>query len=346
MRDATGIVRVPVLNWFVDLKYLSLLLLVLQNVGLIMGIKYSRVNPVESGEPYIASTAVVMSELIKFIASFAIEWMYFTPVGSNFWDKVKLEMLNKEMLALSVPGILYCIQNNLLFVSVSNLSVAMYQVSAQLKILTTAVLSVLVLGKRLSSMQVIALFALTAGVAIVQLSTLGGDDSASKTDGNQVIGMMAVFSACMTSGFAAVYFEKILKAKTERSISIYIRNMQLAFFGIVIGLFNVAASDMSEVSEKGFFVGYGTPIWSVIMTQAVGGLLVAVVIKYADNILKGFATSVSIVVASLLSSILFNAPLTQLFLVGASLVLSAVYLYGKYPAAPKTFQPVPQKEPV
>jgi len=35
--------------------------------------------------------------------------------------------------------------------------------------------------------------------------------------------------------------------------------------------------------------------------QAFGGLVVAAVVKYADNILKGFATSVSIIVSSLVS---------------------------------------------
>lgn len=38
-------------------------------------------------------------------------------------------------------------QNNLLFISLSNLSGAVYQVTYQLKILTTAVLSVVILGK-------------------------------------------------------------------------------------------------------------------------------------------------------------------------------------------------------
>lgn len=36
-------------------------------------------------------------------------------------------------------------------------------------------------------------------------------------------------------------------------------------------------------------------------TQAVGGLIVAAVMKYADNILKGFATSLSIVLSSFVS---------------------------------------------
>jgi UDP-sugar transporter A1/2/3 len=36
----------------------------------------------------------------------------------------------------------------------------------------------------------------------------------------------------------------------------------------------------------------------VIILYAVGGLTVAVVMKFADNILKGFATSVSIIVSA------------------------------------------------
>lgn len=39
----------------------------------------------------------------------------------------------------------------------------------------------------------------------------------------------------------------------------------------------------------------------VNLFQAFGGLVVAAVVKYADNILKGFATSLSIVVSSFVS---------------------------------------------
>jgi len=40
--------------------------------------------------------------------------------------------------------------------------------------------------------------------------------------------------------------------------------------------------------------------------QALGGLVIAVVIKYADNILKGFATSLSIIVSTLISYFLLE----------------------------------------
>jgi UDP-sugar transporter A1/2/3 len=40
--------------------------------------------------------------------------------------------------------------------------------------------------------------------------------------------------------------------------------------------------------------------------QAAGGITVAVVMKYADNILKGFATSLSIILSSFVSFFFLN----------------------------------------
>ena len=38
--------------------------------------------------------------------------------------------------------------------------------------------------------------------------------------------------------------------------------------------------------EKGFFFGYNNVVITVVLLQAAGGLLVALVVKYADNIQK------------------------------------------------------------
>jgi UDP-sugar transporter A1/2/3 len=53
-----------------------------------------------------------------------------------------------EMLKLSVPSFLYTVQNNLLYLALTNLDAATYQVCYQLKILTTAVFSMVLLQVR------------------------------------------------------------------------------------------------------------------------------------------------------------------------------------------------------
>ena len=82
------------------------------------------------------------------------------------------------------------------------------------------------------------------------------------------------------------------------------------------------------------FVGYTSSVVTVILLQAVGGLVVAATIKYADNILKGFATSLSILMSGFISWLLLGdlEPGTY-FLFGTSLVLisSALYCYTPKP---------------
>lgn len=60
--------------------------------------------------------------------------------------------------------------------------------------------------------------------------------------------------------------------------------------------------------------------------------MVSVTMKYADNILKGFATSLSIVMSSLVSWLALGdtAPTLQ-FVIGASIVIASTFLYGLTP---------------
>ena len=125
---------------------------------------------------------------------------------------------------------------------------------------------------------------------------------------------------------AGVYFEKILKGS---QMSVWLRNIQLGIYGTVIGLIGMQIKDGAKIAEKGLLFGYTNVVWIVIFMQAFGGLLVAVVVKYADNILKGFATSFSIIVSCVVSVYLFNFQLSGQFLFGAALVISAIFLYGR-----------------
>jgi UDP-galactose transporter len=125
--------------------------------------------------------------------------------------------------------------------------------------------------------------------------------------------------------FAGVYFEKILKGTPG---SVWIRNIQLGIYGIIIGLIGMQINDGRKIAEKGVLFGYTHLVWIVICMQAFGGLLVAIVVKYADNILKGFATSFSIVLSCVISIYLFTFHVSFQFVFGAGLVMTAIYIYS------------------
>uniref|UniRef100_A0A4W3GIF3 Major facilitator superfamily domain containing 14A n=1 Tax=Callorhinchus milii TaxID=7868 RepID=A0A4W3GIF3_CALMI len=283
------------------LKYLSLGVLVFQTTTLVLTMRYSRTLK-EEGPRYLASTAVVIAEIMKIIATCIL--LVYKDSGYSFRTLNRVlqeEIFNKPMdtLKLAIPSGIYTLQNNLLYVALSNLDAATYQVTYQLKILTTALFSVTMLGKNLSVYQWFSLLTLMAGVALVQWPTDSAEHLKKELSaGSQFVGLVSVLIACFSSGFAGVYFEKILKGSKQ---SVWIRNIQLGLFGSIFGMMGVYVYDGERVKEDGIFQGYNNLTWIVVLLQALGGLVIAAVIKYADNILKGFATSVSIILSTLIS---------------------------------------------
>ncbi|KAL8280688.1 hypothetical protein RQP46_007011 [Phenoliferia psychrophenolica] len=137
----------------------------------------------------------------------------------------------------------------------------------------------------------------------------------------------------------------------NKPASLWIRNIQLSLFSTVFGIIVVLVQanpahwagstgfslDMNDPMEHwydpvvrtavGFFVGFHPMAWLVVFLQTVGGLLIAVAIKHADNVAKGFALSVSIVFTFLLSVILFDFQLTLPSVLGGLAVVGSTLLF-------------------
>ncbi|KAJ8274563.1 hypothetical protein COCON_G00091880 [Conger conger] len=317
-----------------QLKYVSLGVLVLQTTSLVLTMRYSRTLQ-DEGPRYLASSAVVSAELLKILACTLLVFKEHSYSVRALNRVLAEEIFNKPMetLKLAIPSGIYTLQNNLLYVALSHLDAATYQVTYQLKILTTALFSVSMLGRRLGVYQWLSLLILMAGVALVQWPSEfpAIPEQKELSAGSQLVGVVAVLVACCSSGFAGVYFEKILK---ETKQSVWVRNIQLGLFGLVFGLMGVFVYDGERVRESGMFQGYNRITWMVVALQALGGLVIAAVIKYADNILKGFATSLSIILSTLISYFwLQDFDPTSIFFLGAVLVIVATFLYG-YEAKP------------
>jgi len=141
-------------------------------------------------------------------------------------------------------------------------------------------------------------------------------------------GFGAVTAACFTSGLAGVYFEMVLK---NSKADLWVRNVQLSLFSLIPALLPILYT--TTPSSQGFFAdlfrNFGGWAWATVSIQVFGGLITAVVIKYSDNILKGFATSLSIILSFLASVALFDFHITPSFVVGASIVLSATWMYNQ-----------------
>jgi UDP-sugar transporter A1/2/3 len=235
-----------------------------------------------------------------------------------------------------VPALLYLVQNSLLYVALSNLTAPIFQVTYQAKLVTTAIVSVFMLNRKYNFQQWICLVFLSIGVAVVVLGETGAGKKSTETGPQSLtVGLLSVTIACLSSALAGVYFEKVVKTvspggdKQQKPVSVWMRNIQLAFFTICTALMQGYMSGAkSDDSPKPYFHGFTTWAWILVGLQAGGGLLVAAVIKYADNVLKGLATGVSVCFATGVSTVLFGTPLSGQFSVGATMILASVYLFS------------------
>lgn len=330
--------------------------------------RYSRVMPLVNGDRYYTSTAVFLSELLKFafflsVALYEIATSPQTPENSTISElasSLSKAVLTGDSWKLAIPALLFTLQNSLQYVAASNMDAATFAVTFQLKVVSTALFGIFLLSRVLDVRKWASLALMVLGVAIVQTSHIssegkipsvqdlrdgvsfhsprsmwemeaegnvaagqlnkrsatyeGIDDdvAAANPRMNASIGLAAAVFACIISGLACVFFERTLKAKAEMRTSVWVRNVQLSFYSLCPALFlGVIFMDGEYIAKTGFLTGYNLTVWTVVILQAMGGVLTALAIKYSDSMTKTFATSVSSVITFLISAMFLEFQTTS-----------------------------------
>jgi len=253
-------------------------------------------------------------------------------------------------LLLIIPASAYNLQTSMEYVALANLDSAFFSVLVQSKLLTTAVFSVIVLRKKLKCIQIISLLLLTSGVMLcnfprgnsVDDTVAGGgmDEKSDDSRGSFTKGIMATLTIAISSGFASVYTEKVIKGRRRPILEngdygLAYMQVQLATMSILTMGGYAIVNDYSTITEYGLFYKFTMGAAVTVSQSAIGGLIVAGVLKYADSILKGYATALSVVLTGVLSMIIFGTKLDIIYFIGVIIVVLAVILYngqglGKY----------------
>jgi len=318
-----------------SIKWIALGTLLVQNALTPITFRYATTET-SLADKFDTSVAVSTQEFIKLALSLVL---YLREVG---WDKdafasgLKNEIVGQPgtTLKLAVPAFLYFVLNSSLQIASANLPAAVFQVLFQGKTLVVAICSVLMLNKVLTRGKWFALLLLSLGIATVQIGS--GQEGAQASMGNSAdqsvgLGLFVVMVGCLCSGISGVYFELMMKPQPlpdgsiPESPSMWIRNIQLASFSLVIGVFPVL---FNGIHPAGLLHGFTSKVWIMVLNNAVGGLLVAMVIKYADNLMKGFACALATILATFMSVPLFGYEVGMLFMIGVCTVLYSTLLYS------------------
>lgn len=194
--------------------------------------------------PYSSQVAVLMQELVVKLPVCTI--LYALECGGllTALRSITNDLRERptEWAQLAVPAVLYTIQNTMLYVGFANVEAAVGQITYQSKILWTAMFSIMLLGKQLTTNQWISLVVLAFGVLAVQSveepasdkgrgnharrhSKVNGHGKSAGHEQNPMLGVGALVLAALCTAFASVYFEKMLKGASKPSL--WLRNIQV-----------------------------------------------------------------------------------------------------------------------
>lgn len=143
--------------------------------------------------------------------------------------------------------------------------------------------------------------------------------AARRAAADMLIGVSAVLLEALLSGFATVYFEKVLKSTP---LTIWHRNVQLAAWSLLIFV-PMAIYDSPEDPLR----GWGPFELAIGVLGAMGGLLVALTIVEFDSVIKSVAVATSIVLTVLAGHILLAGPMSVPIVIASAIVITATIDY-------------------
>lgn len=268
--------------------------------------------------PYSSVTVTFLIEVFKLSAMLAA----IVVTGTAIPDHVQLH----KTFYYAGPALLNALEGNLNYVVLRYLDAATVSVLWNLKILLTAVLFRYVLKHPLSELHIMAIGLLILGVLTSQSDRFRHNDSNSPKDSQDVaIGLSLALVGVTLSSCASVFAEWTLKRQSE--CPFLWQSVQIYGFGVLFNALGLALVDRELLLSEGFFRGYSDWTVVVIIVNSIGGVFMACILKYLDNIACVYSHSMAMMFTTLLSMIFFAFSPSLEFACGLGILVISMYLY-------------------
>eukprot|EP00301_Raphidiophrys_heterophryoidea_P012184 c18555_g1_i1.p1 GENE.c18555_g1_i1~~c18555_g1_i1.p1 ORF type:complete len:361 (+),score=94.33 c18555_g1_i1:46-1083(+) len=232
--------------------------------------------------------------------------------------------LMKTSGPMAVQAVIYLAQNMLAFLALESIDGGTYSLLMQGKIFATAIFSIFMLSSSVSPRQwrslmmlVLAVIQITSETKPTKSSTPFSSDTEAYMDG-----LLYTLINVLLSGFSTVFMEKTFK-DTERDLTLWERNFQLAFCSIFV----YSGLVFHSVGFR-LFDNWSWYAVSISLVASVGGILVALSLKYTDSILKSMASTLAIVMTTGIEWAFMDGLMNLPIAIAAAFVILSVYNYN------------------
>ncbi|PHH66650.1 hypothetical protein CDD81_6487 [Ophiocordyceps australis] len=240
----------------------------------------------------------------------------------TFWEYFKGELTKEKAIGFYILALAYTLINNSIFLSYHLADPGTIQLVKTSGTLVTAVIMVTALKTSISNTQWAAVFIQMFGLILTQYKPGSGSAYPSSTYA------ILVFQVFLSSS-SSVYNQHLLKLNAN---SLHADNMVLYASGAAVNLVCHLIIFFATPNEPAFFQGYGDiRAILVILSNIFIGLAITSVYKYADAVIKCFATAAATGILLYLSPIIFGAELGSFVIVGTLIVFVSSWLYIAFP---------------
>lgn len=343
-------------SFVIFLSYISLFV----NQGLLYtAIKRSQIPG------FNAIVVVLLTELVKLLMCISL---HITRSHGNPSSLFKDIQKNQKLLLLYlVPSFLYCLYNNLTFINLELFDLTTYYCLMQFRTVLTAVIYQILFRRRLTATQWLSLVILTMGCFLKEYSlyaNMSKHQSQADTTSNSsiptqtekhddgvnptikfiwlsVLLLLQMFCSC----FAGVYNEFLLKdSSTAKNADVILQNIFMYLDSIFCNfiVYNLASNHDRNKEQPVDNIGVVTILHNLltsplaltlIINNAMSGLVASFFLKSLNSILKTFASALELFAIAFLAWVLFDDHIDLYTMIALFLVSAAMIVYSKNPVS-------------
>ena len=267
---------------------------------------------------------VLMCEVLKCVIAIALTFS-----SKKGRESVGRFSLSDSLRSAAILAGLYAFQNILIQIGYQNVSGLLFNLLNQTKIVFTAIMVYLFTGKTQSRAQMFALLmVLVVGVVLTQpkegLSEEGKQNAVWS-------GVFPTLGAALLSGLGAGWAQRLTRQKSK---SAYLFSAEISFYSSAHLVASILfTSGFETLYPRAMNLFQENPsCWIPLFTNAVGGIFVGQVIKYAGGVSKSFSTIIGIILTGIAEYFLYEqAEVTLELACCIPIVGIAMYIYATNP---------------
>lgn len=253
-------------------------------------------------ERYSAPLILLMIDAIHLFVSIVM-------VSLTGWTKD-----TSDWRPMILPAILSFIKNNCIFWGMMFLDPSLHQLTYQINIIFASLITPI----RLTNRQRISILFLFVGICIILYNR---DDSPQLPQHHPIAGIILTIIGAASSASSNQAFEDIIKKEENTT---WVRQLQMSALGVV-------GSILSCIQEREYIIE-SEPISNIMMTlvliKCLGDIIIPFVLKYASNVIKGFSDTLAVMMAIVLTQVLYHWHPHVQFYIGSALIFSAAFMFN------------------